>query len=67
MTRLGQFRYNGNGELLENGEEYTVFEVESSVEAYPEGEAHPVEMNKGVFVSLRNGNLEEIEGDTPMA
>lgn len=67
MSRLGEFSYNGNGETLESNEEYVVFETESGVEAYPEGEGEPVEMNKGVFASLQRGNLEKVEGSTPMA
>ena len=64
--KLGEFRYNGNGQLLENGKEYTMFDTGSIVEAYSEGDMEPVEMNRGVYVSLRNGNLERIEGETPM-
>lgn len=66
MSRLGEFQYHGNGELLNNGIEYVFYETENGIEAYPEGESEPVTMNKGAFASLRQGNLERLEGYTPM-
>lgn len=64
--KLGVFIYNGDGELLDNNVEYTIFETENTIEAYPEGSGEPVEMNKGTFVSLLNGKLEQVKGSTPM-
>lgn len=66
MTRIGEFRYTGNGKTLEQNEEYTMYETNEGVEAYSEGESEPVEMRKATFFSLQNGKLERIEGDTPM-
>jgi hypothetical protein len=66
MTRIGEFRYTGNGKTLEQNEEYTVYEADGVVEAYSEGESEPVEMKKATFFSLQAGNLEQIEGETPM-
>jgi len=65
--RHGNFRYDGNGTVLENGVEYTIFETDDGIEAYPEGEREAIVMNKGTFVTLRNGKLEKTEGATPMA
>lgn len=67
MTRIGEFMYNGNGKLLENGEVYTIYQTTDGVEAYAQNDPEPVEMNKGTFVSLQNGNLERVDGSTPMA
>lgn len=64
--KLGEFEYDGNGKLLEQNVNYTVFETESGIEAYAENEDEPIEMNKGAFASLRNGKLEKVEGATPM-
>lgn len=63
--KLGYYKYDGNGKLLERDTEYAVFEVGNEVEAYPEGESEPVTMNKGTFASLQSGNLEKTEGYTP--
>lgn len=62
----GKFVYNGNGNTLENGQTYTVFETDNGVEAYPEGESEPVEMRKATFASMQNGNLDSVENGTPM-
>lgn len=64
--KLGQFRYNGDGELLEQNIEYTVYETESGVEAFPENSGEPVVMSKATFVTLQRGNLEQVDGYTPM-
>lgn len=66
MTRLGQFRYNGNGQTLEQNTEYTIYETNDGVEAFAEGDSDPVTMKKATFASLRSGNLEQLEGATPM-
>lgn len=66
MTRIGEFRYNGNGKTLENNEEYTVYETDNGIEAYAPNSSEPVEMRKATFTSLLNGNLEQVEGETPM-
>jgi len=65
--KLGQFEYRGNGKILEQNIEYTLFDVGSEVEAYPENESDPIVMNKGAFATMRRGNLEQVDGDTPMA
>lgn len=65
MTRLGEYQYHGNGELLENDIEYVFYETDDGIEAFPEGESEPVEMNRGTFASLERGNLERLEGYTP--
>lgn len=65
--KLGEFVYDGNGQLLTKDEQYTVYDVGSEVEAYPVGASEPVVMNKGAFVSLINGRLEKVKGYTPMA
>lgn len=64
--RIGQFMYTGNGELLEKNIEYTFYENGAEIEAYPEGSAEPVTMNRGVFASLQRGNLDQVDGYTPM-
>jgi len=66
MSRIGEFRYTGNGKLLNNDETYTIFDIGNSYEAYPEGGTEPIKINRGTFVSLRRGNLEQTEGATPM-
>lgn len=66
--KLGEYRYYGDGELLENNTTYTMYQVNSMlIEAYPEGAGEPIEMNTGAFVSLQRGNLEQISGGTPMS
>ena len=65
--KIGEFMYNGGGELLESNVRYTVFETENNeIEAYPAGLPEPVTMNKGVFTTLMRGNLRQVEGFTPM-
>jgi hypothetical protein len=64
-NRLGFYEYEGNGTLLDNDTRYTFFDTEDGVEAYADGSAEPVEMNRGTFTSLENGNLVEAEGGTP--
>jgi hypothetical protein len=66
MTRLGEYRYNGNGQTLENDTEYTAYETDSGVEMYPEGASEPITVNRGNFTQMQNRTLEPIEGDTPM-
>jgi len=63
--KLGYFMYDGNGKLLETNVEYAIFEVDNEIEAYAEASPEPVTMNRGTFASLRNGNLEKVEGYTP--
>lgn len=63
--KRGYFMYNGNGKLLETNVEYAIFVVDNEIEAYAEGSPDPITMNKGTFASLRNGNLEKVEGYTP--
>ena len=65
--KIGEFMYNGNGELLESNVRYTVFKTENNeIEACPAGAVEPVTMNKGVFTTLMRGNLRQVEGFTPM-
>lgn len=66
VNNLGVYEYNGNGQTLDPGQ-YTFFETEEGIEAYPEGESEPVNLpNRGVFESLRSGNLDNVPNGTPM-
>jgi hypothetical protein len=66
VNNLGVFEYNGDGQTLDRGR-YIVFETEDGIEAYPEGEGEPVNLpNRGVFESLRSGNLDSVPNGTPM-
>ena len=64
--RIGEFVYDGNGQLLTNGTHYTVYDADGQIEAYPVGGSEPITMNRGTFASLVNGNLVQTEGYTPM-
>lgn len=66
MKKLGEYSYDGNGELLDRGVNYTLFDTGSTIEAYPEGEGEPIVMNKGAFTSLKRGKLRKNKGNTPM-
>lgn len=66
MSRIAEFRYEGDGQLLESGETYTFYETPNGVEAYPEGSGDPIPMNRGTFSTLQQGKLRRLEGATPM-
>ena len=67
-NRLGNYRYDGHGQILETDEEYTIFDTEDGeIEAYPKGQGDAIILpNRGAFESLRCGRLEKVEGATPM-
>jgi len=65
-NKLGEYRYNGNGQTLENDESYTAFETDEGVEMFPTGRGSPVVLNRGNFTQMEGHTLERLEGATPM-
>lgn len=61
MTRLGRYRYIGNGTALEHGVEYTVYDTgDGYIEVYPENEPNPIRMDRWIFIFMANRNFESI-------